>query len=307
MDGLLEVWTDGHSETDEIVSEWTEAFKKLTASTRNELAQMQETAEQAGYSGVSEQLLADIAVLNSLDQEIERLLKRKQNGYFSDTDKIRLQELIDTREAIEVKYNLSPADVDGFDTIRRKLEAEIARAQARGLDDASVMVYENAVIAAAEGMAAVNAKIDEQYDKEYALIKLIEDASERQSALDELNARYNQNRYDAAVEYAQTLSSVVMPVWEQENIRQAATDVDLLTQKLREYSTANETERPAILEDINAITAAMDEGSITEYIGLLTQIQSLLDSGMSETEIQAMFPEIDFSAALSRLLRFSPF
>lgn len=52
MDGLLEVWTDGQKETDEIVSEWTEAFKKLTASTRNELAQMQETAEQAGYSGV---------------------------------------------------------------------------------------------------------------------------------------------------------------------------------------------------------------------------------------------------------------
>lgn len=172
MDGLLEVWTDGQKETDEIVSEWTEAFKKLTASTRNELAQMQETAEQAGYSGVSEQLMADIALLNGLDQEIERLLKRKQNGYFSDTDKIRLQELIDTREAIEVKYNLSPADVDGFDTIRRKMEAEIARAQARGLDDASVMVYENAVIAAAEGMAAVNAKIDEQYDKEYELIKL---------------------------------------------------------------------------------------------------------------------------------------
>ena len=307
MDGLLDVWTDGQKETDEIVSEWTEAFKKLTASTRNELAQMQETAEQAGYSGVSEQLMADIAVLNGLDQEIERLLKRKQNGFFSDTDKVRLQELIDTREAIEVKYNLSPANVDGFDTIRRKLEAEIARAQARGLDDASVTVYENAMVAAAEGMAAVNAKIDEQYDKEYALIQLIEDAAERQIALDALNARYNQNRYDAAIEYAQTLSSVVMPVWEQENIQQAATDVDLLTQKLREYSTANETERPAILEDINAITAAMDEGSITEYIGLLTQIQSLMDSGMSETEIQAMFPEIDFSAALEQIAAIQSF
>ena len=49
-------------------------------------------------------------------------------------------------------------------------------------------VYENAVKAAAEGMAAVNAELDAQYDKEYAVIQLIEDSAERQSALDALNA-----------------------------------------------------------------------------------------------------------------------
>ena len=214
LDGLLKVWTDGEKETDEIVSSWTDSFKALTASTREELSNLKATADESGYSGVSEQLAKDIETLDSLDAEIESLLKKRQNGYFSESDQIRLQELIDTREAIEIKYNLTPADTDGFEGIAQKVEAEVARAQARGQSGADVSVYENAVKAAAEGMAAVNAELDAQYDKEYAVIQLIEDSAERQSALDALNARYNENRLAAAREYAQTLAGVVMPVWE---------------------------------------------------------------------------------------------
>ena len=307
LNGLIAVWTDGKKESNEIVSEWTDSFKALTDSTRTELMQLKETADEAGYTSVSSGLSDDIATLDAMDAEIARLLKKRQNGYFSEKDKIRLQELIDTREAIEVKYHLSPADADGFDTIRQKLDAEIARAQARGKQDADVTVYENAVVAAAQGLAAMNSEIDAQYDKEYALIQLIEDSAERQAAMDALNARYNENRRAAAQEYAALLADIVMPVWEQEDIQQAASDVDLLTQKLREYSAANETEKPALLEDLNAITAAMDEGAMTEYIAILTQIQSLLDSGMSEAEVQAMFPEIDFSTALEQIASIQAF
>ena len=45
------------------------------------------------------------------------------------------------------------------------------------------------------------------------------------------------------------LSDVVPKVWAQADIQQAASDVDTLTQKLREYSAAGETEKPALLED----------------------------------------------------------
>lgn len=83
--------------------------------------------------------------------------------------------------------------------------------------------------------------------------------------------------------------------------------MDALTQKLREYSAATETEKPALLEDLNAISAAMDEGAMTEYIAMLTQIQSLLDSGMTEGEIQAMFPEIDFTTALEQIAAIQTF
>ena len=46
---------------------------------------------------------------------------------------------------------------------------------------------------------------------------------------------------------------------------------------------------------------------MTEYIAILTQIQSLLDSGMSEAEVQAMFPEIDFSTALEQIASIQAF
>ena len=235
-----------------------------------------------------------------LRAEIERLLKKRQNGFFSEKDQIRLQELIDTREAIEVKYHLTPEETGGFETISQKVEAEVARAQARGKTDADTSVYENAVKAAAEGMAAINAQIDERYDKEYGLIQLIEDETERQKALEDLNSRYNEERKAAAQEYAETLSSIVMPVWNQPEIQQASQQVDELFTKLREYSMASESEKPALLADLQALSAGMDEGALTEYLSLMTQIQALLDSGMSESEVQALFPDIDFSTQLDQ-------
>ena len=307
LSGLLAVWTDGQKETDEIVSEWTESFKSLTAATREELKEMQATAQQGGYTSVADQLAADIAQLDAMDKEIESLLKKRQSKLFTEKDKIRLQELIDAREAIEVKYNLSPADTDGFAKIRQQMEAEIARAQATGKSDADVSVYEDAMVAAAEGMAAVNAQIDAQYDKEFQLIQLITDSTERQAALDDLNARYNAQRQAAALEYAETMASVVMPVWNQPDIQAAATDIDTLTQKLREYSAVNESEKPQLLEDLNEITSTMDEGAITEYIALLMQVQSLLDSGMSEAEVQNLFPELDFSGAMDQIASIQSF
>ena len=301
LNGLLDVWSDGKKETNEIVSEWTESFKSLTASTREELTSLKETADQAGYSSVSAQLQSDIDTLDSMDKEIARLLKKKQNRKLSERDKVRLQELIDTREAIEVKYHLSAADTDGFDTIRNKVEAEVARAEARG-QEVSATVYENAMVAAAEGMSAVNSSLDEQYDKEYALIQLIENSAERQQALDALNAKYNSDRRAAAMEYAQLMADVVMPVWQQNDIQTAKTQVGDLMQLLRQYSAAStDAEKKSFLPQLNQLTSSMDEGALTEYVALLTQIQSLLDSGMSESEVQAMFPDIDFSSALEQL------
>ena len=301
LNGLLDVWSDGKKETNEIVSEWTDSFKSLTASTREELTSLKETADNAGYTSVSAQLQADIDTLDSMDKEIAWLLKKKQNRKLSERDKVRLQELIDTREAIEVKYHLSAADTDGFDTIRNKVEAEVARAEARG-QEVSATVYENAMVAAAEGMSAVNSSLDEQYDKEYALIQLIEDSTERQQALDALNAKYNSDRRAAAMEYAQLMADVVMPVWQQSDIQTAKTQVGDLMQLLRQYSAAStDAEKKSFLPQLNQLTSSMDEGALTEYVALLTQIQSLLDSGMSESEVQAMFPDIDFSSALEQL------
>lgn len=311
LSGLLTVWSDGKKETGEIISKWSSSFKALTSSTREQLQALNLTAKEAGYTSVSSQLENDITKLDQMDAEIERLLNKRKNKLFTDKDKVRLQELIDAREAIEVKYKLSPLDADGFETIRQKLEAEIARAHARGKTDADASVYENAMVAAAQGMAAVNAELDSQYDKEYALIALIEDSAEKQQALSDLNAKYTQNRKDAAEEYAKLLQGIVMPVWNQTDIQQAGTDIDTLTDKLRAYSIAaangDTLGMAKVLEDMNTLTASMDEGALAEYLGILTQIQSLLDSGMTEAEVQALFPEIDVSGQMEQIAALAQF
>ncbi|MEA5016943.1 MAG: phage tail tape measure protein [Candidatus Limiplasma sp.] len=311
LEGLLAVWSDGKAETGEIVTEWTESFQALTGATRDELRKMNEAAKGAGLGGVSSQIETDIAKLDALDAELAGLLKKRQSKLFTEKDKVRLQELIDAREAIEVKYNLSPADVDGFDTIRRKLEAEVARAQARGQSGADVSVYENAMVAAAQGMAAVNEQLDAQYDKEFALIQLMGDGAEKQQALSGLNARYNENRLTAAREYAQTLAAIVMPVWNQEDIRQTDAAIDTLFGKLREYSIAaanNDTLGMAkALEDMNKLTSSMDEGALVDYLGILTQIQALMDSGMSREEVQKLFPDIDVSGQMEEIAALTQF
>lgn len=309
LSGLIEVWTDGKKETSAIVNDWTESFKAGSEAIRTTLTELKADADEHGYTGLSAEMQADLDALDSIDKEIGQLLKKRQSKLFTEDDKIRLQELIDAREAIQIKYNLVPAtgDAEGFETIRKKLEAEVARAQARGQSDADITVYENAVVAAAQGLATVNSQIDANYDKEYALIQLISDSAERETALANLNQRYNAERRQAALEYAELLADIALPVFQQENIQQAASDIDLLTQKLREYSAAGETEKPQILEDLNQLTAGMDESSLVEYIGLLTQIQSLLDSGLTEEEIQSKFPEIDFSTALDQIAAIQSF
>ena len=303
LSGMTGVWSDGKKETNEIVKQWTDSWKSLTASTREGLEGLKATADKNGYTGLSQQMAGDLKLLDSMDKEIASLLKKRQNRQLTDKDKIRLQELIDTRNAIVVKYHLVPEDseVDGFDTLRRKLEAEVARAEARG-QEVPTSVYENAVVGAAEGMAAVNKQLDEQYDQEYAIIQLIENQAERERALADLNSRYNANRKSAALEYAALMKDVVMPVWEQEDIQGAKTQIGELMQLLRQYSAAaTDAEKKEFLPKLNQLTKSMDEGTLTEYVALLTQIQSLMDSGMSEAEVQAMFPDIDFSSALEQL------
>jgi len=299
--GLKNVWSDGQKETDDIVSAWTESFKSMTASTRESLQSLKDTADAAGYTSVSDQLKADIKTLDAMDKEIAALLKKRKSRKLTDKDKVRLQELIDTREVIEVKYHLTAADTEGFTTIRKKVEAEIARAEVRG-QEVSSEVYQEAMVAAAEGMASVNSALDEQYDKEYAVIQLIEDATEKQAALDALNAKYNEDRRTAALEYAQLMADMVNPVWKQDNVQEAKGQIGELMQLLRQYSTAKtDAEKKGFLPQLNKLTASMDEAALTEYVGLLTQIQSLLDSGMTETEVKELFPDIDFTTALEQL------
>ena len=314
LTGLIEVWTDGKGETDEIVNEWTESWKTLTASTRTELQELQDAAKESGYTGVADQIQADIDSLDGMDKEITALLKKRQNGYLTEDEKVHLQELIDTRDAIIVKYKLQPdSETEGFQTILDKVEAEVARAQARGLEDADVSVYQNAMVAAAQGMAAVNGELDDQYDKEYALIQLMEDGAEKDAAMAELNSSYNERRLAATREYAQTLAQLVNPVWNDPEMQQTGATLSDLAAKLTLYDAAvktygeNSQEAAQALDKVNQAAAGLDEGNLTEYSAALTQISELLSNGMSMEEVQALFPDIDVSTALEQLASIQEF
>jgi len=295
-DGLLGVWNDGEKETDEIVQKWTESWKGLTGSTRDELQKLKDAADEAGYDTVSDDLDADIKKLDSMDKEIETLLKKRQNGFLTDNEKLRLQELIDTREAITVKYNLVPdTGADGFDAIEKKVEAAVARAKAVGKDDAYLSVYQDAVVAAAEGMAAINEELDAQYEKEYKLISLITNEDERAAKQKALDTRYAEERAAAARRYAETLKSVSAPVFDQKSIKDTEDQLfgpKGLYTELTKYELASESEKKGMLPELAAVADSLDESSLTEYLGLLTQIQALLDQGMSKEEVDSMFPGV---------------
>ncbi len=305
MNGVLAVWQAGKTRQNAVVKEWTDSFKEITAGTRDALKELQTGAKESGYTSLADQMEQDIKTLDALDKEVSMLLKRRQSGKFTDKDKVRLQELIDTREAIELRYKLTAADTEGFEAIRAKLEAELAKAQAKGQTGIAASTYAAAIVASAEGMAAVNAQLDARYEKEYLLIQLMQNGAEQEKALNALNAQYLQDRKAAAMEYAVLLADLVLPVWNQAEIQKVDQDIDALYSKLSAYSLAasngDQLGMAKALDDINKLTAGMDEAKLTEYLGLLTQIQSLLDSGMSEEEVQALFPDIDVSKQMEQV------
>ena len=131
----------------------------------------------------------------------------------------------------------------------------------------------------------MNAQIDAQYDKEFALIQLMEDSTERQNAMEALNAKYNENRRNAALEYVELLSDVVPKVWAQADIQQAASDVDTLTRKLREYSAAGETEKPALLA-----SGVTDEAAAAAEAAL-SNAQKLIDAQAAIDQANASLAE----------------
>ena len=314
MTSLIDVWTDGKNETNEIVEEWTSSWKSLTDNTRTELQKLQEAAKESGHGGVSDQIQKDIDSLDDMDKEIESLLKKRQNGYLTDEEKVHLQELIDTRDAIIVKYKLEPDnETAGYSTILEGIEKAQARAKALGKQDADVEVYQQAVVATAQGYAVINDELDAQYDKEYAVIQLIEDEAQRKDAQAKLDEQYSADRLAAAREYASTLSQVIGPAWESEKIQDTKKNLDELSSALSAYDFAvgnygdDSKEAAVALDRVSKVTKNLDEGDLTDYAAMLTQVSELLRSGMSEEEVSSLFPDIDVSSALDQLAAIQEF
>lgn len=293
MDRLISDWNDNKRESDEAVNAWVESYKALNDDVRQELTKLDQTAAESGHTEYSAQIQQDMAMLDKYDAEVEKLLKKRKGRNLTEKEQIKLQDLIDARDALVVKYELRPADGKGFDEIRSQLENTLARASAAGDMDMQAQAYEDAIVAAAQGMSVINQELNEQYDKERDLIKLMEDGEEQDAALAELDQRYAADRIKATEEYAKLLSEVYGQVFEQDGMQETAKQIEDLYDKLSEYAMLDSEGKKGMLSEIQTAMANMDEGALVEYLALLEQIKGLETEGV---DLSGLFPDVDFDA-----------
>ena len=310
MDGMVEVWSDGKRETDAIVKEWKDSSDALSKDTRDHMVELRDQAQASGDTAKAQEINAAIAELDALDARIKANLNYFQNKTLTDKNKAFWQGLMDQKQAILLKWGFAEEPEGGteaYDTIAKKVRAAEARAEAMG-QTVSTSLYEEATLATAQGYAAVLQQINDGYDAEYERIIQISDATERQNQLDALNKQYTEQRAAAAKEYAGATQGYIAKLLD--TSQTTATEEQLrnlheLLSELAQTSTTDTQTRGNILGQLDALTKEMDEGALTEYMTMLSQVSSqvalLKSSGMSDEEIQALYPDIPLDQLESML------
>jgi TP901 family phage tail tape measure protein len=299
MDGMVEVWSDGKYETDAIVKEWQDSSDALSKDTRAHMVELRDQAQASGDTAKAQEINAAIAELDALDKRIRVNLNYFQGKTLTDKNKAFWQGLMDQKQEILLKWGFAEEPEGGteaYDTIAKKVRAAEARAKAMG-QEASTSLYEEATLATAQGYAAVLQQINDGYDAEYEKIIQISDATERQNQLDALNKQYTEQRAAAAKEYAGATQGYLTKMLTSEQTKKTEGQLDTLYEKLNALYAADVAgeNTSGILTELATLTEGMDEGALTEYLSMLTQISSLASSGLSEDEIKALFPDVDFT------------
>lgn len=299
MDGMVEVWSDGKYETDAIVKEWQDSSDALSKDTRAHMVELRDQAQASGDTAKAQEINAAIAELDALDKRIRVNLNYFQGKTLTDKNKAFWQGLMDQKQEILLKWGFAEEPEGGteaYDTIAKKVRAAEARAAAMG-QEVDSSLYQEATLAASQGYAAVLQQMNDQYDAEYEKIIQINDATERNTQLTALNEKYTAQRAAAAREFANASQGYVTTLLNSDDTKKTEGQLNTLLAKLKELSdaTAAGQDTSGILTELNTLTQGMDEGALTEYLTMLTQISSLASSGLSAEEIQTLFPDVDFT------------
>ena len=264
----IATWTDGKKETDQIV---TDTVKGFTDGTEKIRASLKGLKDSAGGTVIGD-LDGDLAQLDAIDAEVQQILKRKQNGYLSEDDKNRLQQLIDQREAIQVKYHLV-ADTEGaFNQIVEGVEAAVSR----GADKAST--FTDAYAAATQGLGAFTDSLNAEYDARYQVIQAMEDGAAKEQAMLELRQWYDEQGAAATQQYYETL-------------KQTAAETGVFAEGGQFAETA------AQLENINTLMhAAAGKDSMSSEMTALREALAGLDE-TSIVELEAAIAAMETAAA----------
>lgn len=309
MDGMVEVWSDGKYETDAIVKEWQDSSDALSKDTRAHMVELRDQAQASGDTAKAREINAAIAELDALDKRIRVNLNYFQGKTLTDKNKAFWQGLMDQKQAILLKWGFAEEPEGGteaYDTIAKKVRAAEARAAAMG-QKVDPSLYEEATLAASQGYAAVLQQMNDQYDAEYEKIIQINDATERNTQLTALNEKYTAQRAAAAKEFANASQGYVTTLLNSDDTKKTEGQLNTLLAKLKELSdaTAAGQDTSGILTELNTLTQGMDEGALTEYLTMLTQISSLASSGLTAEEIQTLFPDVDFTNVDEMLEKFA--
>lgn len=309
MDGMVEVWSDGKYETDAIVKEWQDSSDALSKDTRAHMVELRDQAQASGDTAKAQEINAAIAELDALDKRIRVNLNYFQGKTLTDKNKAFWQGLMDQKQEILLKWGFAEEPEGGaeaYDVIAKKVRAAEARAAAMG-QKVDSSLYEEATLAASQGYAAVLQQINDQYDAEYEKIIQINDATERNTQLAALNEKYTTQRTAAAKEFANASQGYISTLLNSDDTKKTEGQLNTLLAKLKELSdaTAAGQDTSGILTELNTLTQGMDEGALTEYLTMLTQISSLASSGLSAEEIQTLFPDVDFTNVDEMLEKFA--
>lgn len=294
-DGLIAVWTDGKKESNAIVKEWTDSFAELNDGVIAELNTIRNNAAETGVSGLSDQIDDDIATLNNMNEEVAKLLKKRQNGYLTKKEKLRLDELIDTRQKIMIKYDLVPAEgEEGYKNILKQVKAEESRQRLEQGENfkTDLSLYGDGLLAAAQGYKAIREQHQADYDTQYKLIDQIEDETKKTKALAELSEAYGKQREEDLRDYAATIQQLYPQIANSDEFKVASENFDTLIEKIGLYNREDGKAKGETAQEISDLLAGWSEDDIVSYIGLLEQIHSLMKMGFTEDEVRNMFPDL---------------
>ena len=286
-DSLIQVWTDGEKETDDIVKQFTEGFTSGSEEIRKAITAQSDLLNDYDVMTpeAKKQLDDDLALLDSWDKEVEALLKKRQNGFLTEAEQARLNQIISQRAEIQLKYSLDTDD--GYEQILTQMEAAIERAEHGGRVDAAL--FGDTLNALAEGRKAYMDALDGTYNAEYAQIQLIQDETARTAALDELNQRYNARRVEGEEAYADSVRAAATAAWKDNGYEEQIKQLDELAALMGDSENLS---IPAIKD----MAEGLDEGKLTSMIALVEQLKA---AGLSDSEMADL--GIDYDDILSKI------
>lgn len=283
FESLKSTWSDGEKETDDIVKSFVDSFTGDSDSVRDAIEQRSALLENLGTltPETQKKMQEDLKQLDAWDEEIEALLKKKQNGTLTEDDQARLGKVIKLRAELQLEY--SEGSTEGYEGVIQGLQAEISRTLASG-GEVSMDVYGDALNALAEGRQAYNDSLDQSYDAQYAEIMAIEDEATRTEALIALQEQYNEARQKGEEEYQAAVKEVATESLktglESGGFQEQIDLIDQVAAKLASGDTVG----------LASLTEGLDEGTLTSLLSVVEQLKA---SGTTDTEFAQMGLDAD--------------